>query len=195
MNKMMRNLLAVALVVGMSPLAAQDTTAASADKAAPAATVKAAAPVQTAKPEAASADAAKAGAAKAGAAKAEAAKAEAPPEPTTGTVVTDQGWVERCILAMVVTAVDGVAITDADPVEKIEFEPGEHTVSGYANDEDRSPCATFSGDKAVVVPEGTKIGESTVTVNVVAGKEYFLGIDVRSTDQKKWKVVTWKINH
>lgn len=185
MNKMMRNLLAVALVVGMSPLAAQDTTAAAADKAAPAATVKAAAPVQTAKPEAASAEGVKA----------EEAKPEAPPEPTTGTVITDQGWVERCILAMVVTAVDGVAITDADPVEKIEFEPGEHTVSGYANDEDRSPCATFSGDKAVVVPEGQKIGESTVTVNVVAGKEYFLGVDVRSTDQKKWKVVTWKINH
>lgn len=178
MNTMMRNLLAAVLVVGMSTVAAQETTPAAAEAA------KAAAPAAPAKPEAAEA-----------AAPAEAAKTEAPPEPTTGTVVTDQGWVERCILAMVVTAVDGVAITDADPVEKIEFEPGEHTVSGYANDEDRSPCATFSGDKAVVVPEGTKIGESTVTVNVVAGKEYFLGVDVRSTDQKKWKVVTWKINH
>jgi hypothetical protein len=175
MNKMMRNLLAAALVVGMSSLAAQETTPAAAE------TVKA--------------ETAATAAAPAAAAKAEPAKPEALPEPTTGTVITDEGWVERCILAMVVTAVDGVAITDADPVEKIEFEPGEHTVSGYANDEDRSPCATFSGDNAVVVPEGTRIGESTVTVNVVAGKEYFLGVDVRSTDQKNWKIVTWKINH
>ena len=172
MNKMMRNLLAAALVVGMSPIAAQETTKATAVKPAPAAAGKATP-----------------------AAPAEAAQPAAQPEPTTGTVVTDEGWVERCILAMVVTAVDGVAITDADPVDKIEFEPGEHSVSGYANDEDRSTCATFSGDKPVVVPEGAHIGESTATVNVVAGREYFLGVDVRSKDQKTWKLVTWKMNN
>ncbi|MGH8033816.1 MAG: hypothetical protein ACREO9_01230, partial [Lysobacterales bacterium] len=155
-------LLAVALIVGMSQIAAQETKKPTHKTTAPAV--------------------------------AETAKPEAPAAPTTGTVVTDEGWVERCILAMVVTAVDGVAVTDADPVEKIEFEPGEHSVTGYANDEDRSPCATFSGDKPVVVPAGTHIGESTATVNVVAGKEYFLGVDVRSADQKTWKLVVWKIN-
>ncbi|HLF32067.1 MAG TPA: hypothetical protein VI566_13700 [Xanthomonadales bacterium] len=155
MNKMMRNLLAAALVVGMSPITAQESETGTA----------------------------------------EAAKTEAAAEPTTGAVVTNEGWAVHCILRMVVTAVDGVAVTEGQAVDRMEFEPGAHTVSGYASDDDRSPCVTFSGEKAVVVAEGERIGESTATVNVVAGKEYFLGVDVRSADKKAWKIVPWKINH
>lgn len=155
MNKMMRNLLAAALIAGTSPIAAQE--------------------------------------AETGAA--EAAKTEAAAQPATGAVVTNEGWMERCILRMVVTAVDGVAVTEGQAVDRIEFEPGSHTVSGYASDDDRSPCATFAGDKAVVVAEGERIGEDTATVDVVTGKEYFLGVDTQSADKKTWKIVTWKINH
>jgi hypothetical protein len=155
MNKMMRNLLAAALIVGMSPIAAQETETAAAA----------------------------------------AAKTEAAAKPTTGAVVTNEGWMEHCILRMVVTAVDGVAVTEGQAVDRMEFEAGAHTVSGYAADEDRSTCATFAGEKAVVIAEGERIGESTGTVNVVAGKEYYLGVDARSADKKAWKIIPWKINH
>ena len=121
-----------------------------------------------------------------------AAPAEAKVE--TGLVVTTEGLPERCILPMILTAVDGEAVDEAGATGRFDLEPGPHTFTGYAT-EGTELCATFTGENPVAVAEGTHIGESTATVDVVAKKEYYLGVDVRSKDKSKWKIVTWKIKH
>jgi hypothetical protein len=47
-------------------------------------------------------------------------------------------------------------------------------------------------DNPVAITEGDHIG-SSITVDVVSRKKYYLGIDMRSRDKSKWKIVTWKI--
>jgi hypothetical protein len=109
-------------------------------------------------------------------------------------VITSEHLAQRCILSVIVTAVDGVPVKDTDPSGRYEFEPGEHSISGYGGD-DPSLCSTLAGEDAVEVAEGDRIGDSTLKFDVVAGKSYWLGIDVRSKDKSSWKVVTWKIHH
>ena len=116
-------------------------------------------------------------------------------EAATGLVVTSEDQSQRCILALVVTEVNGQAIEEGQPSDRFEFEPGQHTVSGYGGG-DPSQCATFAAEGGLPVPgEGERIGESTLKLNVEAGKEYYLGVDVRSKDKSRWKVVAWKIKH
>lgn len=127
--------------------------------------------------------------------------AKAPPpqkapaeEPKTGIVVTSEDASSRCILPLVVTAVDGTAVAEGQPSDRFEFEPGEHTFAGYGAG-DPSQCATFAAEGGLPIPEGGRIGEGTLQLNVEAGKEYYLGVDVRSKDESRWKVVAWKIKH
>jgi len=115
-------------------------------------------------------------------------------DPEMAVVVTSEHLAQRCVLSVVVTAVDGVEVKDSDQTGRFEFEPGEHTVSGYGGD-DPSLCANFNGEDAVEIAEGERMGESTATFEVVAGKTYYLGVDVRKKDKGTWKIVTWKINH
>lgn len=112
-----------------------------------------------------------------------------------GVVVTSEDASKRCILALVVTAVDGQKVAEGQPTDRFEFEPGPHSISGYGAG-DPGQCATFAAEGGLPVPaEGTHIGESTLSLDVEAGKEYFLGVDVRSKDESRWKIVAWKINH
>lgn len=111
-----------------------------------------------------------------------------------GLVVTSEDLSERCILSVVVTAVDGKEVKETDVTDRFEFEPGQHSISGYGG-VDPSLCATFAGESPVVLTDGERIGESTLKFPVEAGKEYYLGVDVRSTDRSKWKIVTWKVVH
>ena len=114
-------------------------------------------------------------------------------EGETGVVVTTEGLSERCILTLVLTSVDGEEV-DAESSGSYELEPGPHRFGGYAGD-DPSLCATFTDENAVTVTEDERIGEGEMTLNVAAGKEYYLGVDVRSRDKSKWKIVAWKIKH
>lgn len=122
------------------------------------------------------------------------AAATAESEVEKGLVVTSEGLPERCILPLVLTAVDGEAVDEADATGRFELDPGPHTFSGYGV-EGTEVCATFAGENPVAITEGDHIGESSITVDVVDKKEYYLGIDVRSKDKSKWKIVTWKIKH
>lgn len=115
------------------------------------------------------------------------AAAEAEAEPAV--VVTSEGLVERCILPLVVTQVDGEALEE--DAGRYELEAGNHSFSGYAQG-DFSACATIA---EAGLGADSPIGEASTTVNVPAGKEYFLGLDVRKADPKTWKIVTWRINH
>jgi len=166
MNNLIRNLLLVGILASASALAATEK--------------EAAAPAEAA--------------AKAEAAATEAAAATEEAEVETGLVVTSEGLPERCILPLVLTAVDGKAVDEADATGRFELEPGPHSFSGYGT-EGTELCATFTGENPVVIAEGDRIGESSLTVDVVKKKEYYLGIDVRSKDKSKWKIVTWKIKH
>ena len=129
---------------------------------------------------------------------AEPAAVEAEPaaaeEVEKGVVITAEDQSQRCILALVVTQVDGQEVKKGEPSDRFEFEPGEHTISGYGAG-DPSLCATFSGENGIPMPEGERIGESALKLNVEPGKVYYLGVDVRSTDKSRWKVVAWKIKH
>ena len=109
-----------------------------------------------------------------------------------GIVVTSEGLSERCVLTLVLTGVDGKALEEGDTTTTFELDPGPHSFSGYGG-EDPSVCATLSGENAIKIEEGERIGEGEVTVNVVAGTEYYLGVDVRSRDKSKWNVVAWKV--
>ncbi len=111
-----------------------------------------------------------------------------------GVVVTSEDLSQRCIMALVVTAVDGTEVDDTDASGRFEFEPGVHSISGYAGG-DPSQCETFAAEGGVALAEGQRIGESTLKLDVEAGKEYYLGVDTRSKDQSRWKIVAWKINH
>lgn len=124
-----------------------------------------------------------------------AAAAKAPAEkPKTGLVVTSEDASARCMLPLVVTAVDGKPIAEGQTSDRFEFEPGEHSLSGYGAG-DPGKCATFAAEGGLPIPEGGQIGESTLKLNVEAGKEYYLAMDVRSKDKAHWKVVVWKLNH
>ena len=113
-----------------------------------------------------------------------------------GLVVTSEGLPERCILPVVLTSVDGEAVDEADAAGRFELDPGPHSFAGYGEaGKGTELCATFAGETPVAITEGDHIGESTTTVDVVVSKEYYLGIDVRSKDKSKWKIVTWKIKH
>ena len=164
MSKLIQCIIAAALIAGASSLFAGDPAPEQAKAAAPA--------------EAPAAD-----------------KAKAPPAPkTTATVITNEGMSERCMLATVVTAVDGKEVTATDKTDSFEFEPGEHSISGYAGP-DPSKCATFTGDNPVALTEGEHIGQSTLKFTVEAGKTYYTGVDVRKADKSTWKVVIWQIKH
>jgi hypothetical protein len=130
------------------------------------------------------------------AAAAEQAPAEKAPaeKPKTGLVVTSEDASARCMLPLVVTAVDGKPIAEGQPSDQFEFEPGEHSLSGYGAG-DPGKCATFAADGGLPIPEGGQVGESTLKLNVEAGKEYYLAMDVRSKDKSHWRVVVWKLNH
>ena len=117
------------------------------------------------------------------------ASAEAPPELEPAIVVTNEGLVERCILPIVVTQVNGEAMEE--DAGRYEFEAGSQSFSGFAQG-DFSACETI-GDSGVGAD--SPIGEGSVTVDVPAGKEYYLGLDVRKSDPNTWKIVTWRINH
>jgi hypothetical protein len=114
-------------------------------------------------------------------------------EGATGVVVTTEGLSERCILTLVLTSVDGEEV-DAESSGTFDLEPGPHHFGGYAGD-DPTLCATFNDENAIAISEGDRIGEGEMTLNVAAGKEYYLGVDVRSRDKSKWKIVAWKIKH
>lgn len=116
-------------------------------------------------------------------------EAAKPAEAEPAVVVTSEGLVEKCILPLVITQVDGENL-DED-AGRYEFDAGNHSFSGYAQG-DFSACATIA--EAGLGAE-SPIGEGSTTVNVPAGKEYFLGLDVRKADPKTWKIVTWRINH
>lgn len=111
-----------------------------------------------------------------------------------GIVLTSEDQSQRCILPLIVTAVDGEEVQEGAPSDRFEFDPGPHSISGYGGG-DPSQCATFSAEGGTAVAEGERIGEGTARLNVEAGKEYSLGVDVRSPDRKSWKIVTWKIKH
>ena len=111
-----------------------------------------------------------------------------------GLVVTSEGLPERCILPVVLTSVDGEAVDEADAAGRFELDPGSHSFAGYGG-VGTELCATFAGENPVPIAAGDRIGESSVTVDVASSKEYYLGIDVRSKDKSKWKIVTWKIKH
>ena len=114
--------------------------------------------------------------------------AENAPEPSV--VVTSEGLVDRCILPLVITKVDGESVDEDSG--RYEFDDGRsHSFSGYAQG-DFSACATIADAN---LGADSPIGEGTTSVNVPAGKEYFLGLDVRKSDPKTWKIVTWRINH
>lgn len=110
-------------------------------------------------------------------------------EPEPGVVITTDGLVERCILPVVITEVDGEAIEE--DAGRYEFMSGAHTFSGYSQG-DFSVCKTIAD---AGLGADSPIGEGTITVTVPNGKEYFLGLDVRKADPKTWKIVTWRINH
>ena len=119
-------------------------------------------------------------------------------EAATGVVVTTEALPERCILAVVITEVDGEDVTGEENEGRFELEAGSHTFSGYGvvaeDGTDIEMCATFA-DNAVAVNPGDEIGKGTMTVDVKAGKEYYLGLDVRRADKSTWKIVAWKIKH
>lgn len=117
------------------------------------------------------------------------AAAETKSEAEPAVVVTSEGLVERCILPLVVTEVDGEALEE--DAGRYELEAGNHSFSGYAQG-DFSACATVA---EAGLDADSPIGEGSTTVDVPAGKEYFLGLDVRNADPETWKIVTWRINH
>ncbi len=193
MSKLIRNIFVAALIAGSSSLLASDPAPASTTAAEPAATT-ATTPAATA-PAATSATKPPAKAAKPKPAKKEAKPAEPPPPPkTTATVVTNEGLSERCILSTIVTEVEGKAVAAGDKTDTFEFAPGEHSIAGYGG-VDPSKCATFMGDKAVKLTADEHIGQSTLKFTVVAGKTYYLGVDVRKPEKSTWKVVVWQIKH
>jgi nucleoid-associated protein YgaU len=180
MSKLIRNMFIAALFAGAFALTASAAdpaaTTAAEPAAAPAAATKAAPPPKNTK-----------------AATAEAPK-PAPEVKTTATVITNEGLSERCILSVVVTAVNGKEVTATDKTDTFEFAPGEHSISGHGG-VDPTKCATFTGDNAVVLTEGEIIGQSTLKFTVVAGKTYYLGVDVRKPEKSTWKIVVWQIKH
>jgi len=216
MSKLIRYIIAAALIAGASSLAASDpapaatpakdpatttTTTPAATTTTPAATTAAPA-ATTATPAAPAATTETPPPAKKKAPrphptppKSAAKPVEPPPPPkTTATVVTNEGLSERCILSTVVTAVDGKEVKATDKTDTFEFAPGEHSISGYGG-VDPTKCATFAGDKPVVLTAGEHIGQSTLKFTVVAGKTYYLGVDVRKGDKSTWKIVVWQIKH
>jgi len=193
MSKLIRNIIAAALIAGASSLAASDPAPAATPATEPATTTTPAA--TTTAPAAATETPPPAGKAHPVRPKKVAKPAEPPPPPkTTATVITNEGLSERCILSTVVTAVDGKQVTATDKTDTFEFEPGEHSISGYGG-VDPTKCATFTGENAVAITEGERIGESTLKFTVVAGKTYYTGVDVRKADKSSWKLVVWQIKH
>jgi len=113
------------------------------------------------------------------------AEAETPP----AVVITNEGLLDRCILPLVITRVNGEAVEE--DAGRYEFEPGNQSFSGYAQG-DFVECSTITD---AGLGADSPIGEGSTTVNVPSGKEYFLGLDVRKSDPGTWKIVTWRINH
>lgn len=119
----------------------------------------------------------------------EATDAEAEAEVEPAVVITNEGLIERCILPLAITEVDGEAVEE--DTGRYEFEAGSKTFSGYAQG-DFAACATIAN---AGLSSDNHIGDGSATVNVPAGKSYYLGLDVRKADPKSWKVVTWRIDH
>lgn len=123
----------------------------------------------------------------------EAQQAEEAEQAETAMVFASEGALQRCMLPVVVTSIDGEEVTEGS--DSFELEAGSHTITGYGYG-DASQCATFSGDDGLPVPgEDARVGESTLKLDLEAGKKYFLGIDVRSKDTSNWKLVVWKLIH
>ncbi len=110
---------------------------------------------------------------------------EVPP----AVVITNEGLLDRCILPLVITEVNGEAIEQ--DAGRYEFEAGSQSFSGYAQG-DFTECKTIA---EAGLGADSPIAEGTTSVNVPAGKEYYLGLDVRKSDPGTWKIVTWRINH
>ena len=110
-------------------------------------------------------------------------------EAEPAVVITNQGLVDRCILPIFVTEVDGEAVEE--DAGRYEFEAGTKTFSGYAQGEFEA-CTTIA---EAGLGADSPIGSGSTTVDVPAGKAYYLGLDVRKSDPKTWKVVTWRIDH
>lgn len=104
-------------------------------------------------------------------------------------IVTSEGWLERCMLPLVITSVDGEEISE-DP-GRYELEAGSHSFKGYAKG-DFTACETIA---AAGIGADEVVGEGSVTVDIPAGKDYYLGLDVRKPDRSTWRIVTWKISH
>lgn len=111
-----------------------------------------------------------------------------------GVVVTSEDASQRCMLPLVVTAVDGKKLKDTQSSGRFEFEPGKHSVTGYGGG-NPTMCASFAAKHSKLATEGAMLGASTLNLDVISGKEYFLAIDIRSDDPAKWKMVAWKIKH
>lgn len=111
---------------------------------------------------------------------------EAPPP---AVVITNEGLLDRCILPLVITKVNGEDVEE--DTGRYEFEAGSQSFSGYAQG-DFAECETIAN---AGLGADSPIGEGTTTVNVPSGKEYYLGLDVRKSDPGTWKIVTWRINH
>ena len=107
-----------------------------------------------------------------------------------GIVVTNEGNLEKCILPLHITEVDGKAVEQDSG--RYELPAGKHTFKGFAEGEFEACSIMVDAGLST----GARVGEgATTTVDVPAGKEYFLGLDVRKSDPKTWKIVTWRINH
>lgn len=104
-------------------------------------------------------------------------------------VVTSEGWVERCMLPLAITSMDGEEVTD-DP-GRYEVEAGTHSFEGYSQG-DFSACETIA---AAGIGADEVVGKGSVTVDIPAGKDYYLGLDVRKADKSTWRIVTWRITH
>jgi hypothetical protein len=119
------------------------------------------------------------------------AKASDEAAPETGIVITNEGMVEKCILPLVITEVDGKAVEKDSG--HYELAAGKHTFNGHAREGDYMACETIV---AVNLSADGLVGSgSSTTIDLPAGKEYFLGFDLRKQDPKTWKIVTWRINH
>lgn len=193
MSKLILKIIAAALIAGASSLAASDPEPASTPAAAPAAATTA--PAATTNTPATPPTGTPPGK-KPPHKPAKVAKPVEPPPPpkTTATIITNEGLSERCILSTIVTSVDGKEVTAADKTDTFEFAPGEHSISGYGG-VDPSKCATFTGDNPVAITVGEHIGQSTLKFTAVAGKTYYIGLDVRKADKATWKLVVWQIKH
>jgi hypothetical protein len=108
-----------------------------------------------------------------------------------GLVITSIDMSQNCILSLVVTAVDGKELKDTDPSGRFEFEPGEHTISAYGGG-NPGLCPSFSSGTQRDALNSGRIAEGTITIDVEAGQEYFVGAEIGSRDPEEWKIKVWR---